>query len=467
MEKTDISAVSGVKAGPKKEISVTSNGNKSGTINTDLLEAIFRTSKKTIQEYVEVIRRYNSYRSIAPGITDGMYLDDRARLMDLYEACDQQDSHLMSVRETLNSQITGEKYSLGRYVGDKFVIDKDQTEKIRGTEFTKLIVGIVDSKMYGYTVIEIMDDIDPYTGKLAHINIIERRNVLPSQHRVVQRQGIWSPGWDLFSQTYSGRYILIDTGNLGLYSSIVPDVLAKKFTTANYINFSHTYGQPIIHGKSVSEDMSDRKTLANNIASAAQNKVIVTGLEDEIDVKAFTMANSEQVFTGLIDRVDKNTSNLIVGSESMAGATQSYVGSTKAHEDIFRDRVQSYRNYIENIMNEQVLPRLKMMGYIDGDMMFQYDKRTEMSTDQRTKAYAVLLDHYKIAPEEIEKDFHVIVGEQINTGENAGLSGTGGGSGDDRYIMSDEEYYKRYGHARDTVNFLRGRAEKLAEPFPG
>ena len=35
---------------------------------------------------------------------------------------------------------------------------------------------------------------------------------------------------------------------------------------------------------------------------------------------------------------------LRLGSESMAGATQSYVGATRAHENIFRDRIEVYRD---------------------------------------------------------------------------------------------------------------------------
>lgn len=179
-----------------------------------------------------------------------------------------------------------------------------------------------------------MPDINPRTGKLKEVNIIERRNVLANQCRVVKRQGQWSPGWDLNTQAYSTNYVLINTGDLGLFSATTPLILAKKFTVANYVNFSHTYGQPIIHGKTDSESVQDRQRLAQNIANAAQNKIIVTGLNDSVDVKTFTMSNSEHIYTSLIDFVNKEVSNLIVGSETMSGETQSYVGSTSAHQDI-------------------------------------------------------------------------------------------------------------------------------------
>ena len=70
------------------------------------------------------------------------------------------------------------------------------------------------------------------------------------------------------------------------YSLQLPQLsLQKNFTLANYVNFSHTYGQPIIHGKTESESIQDRQRLAQNIANAAQNKIIVTGLNDDIDIK--------------------------------------------------------------------------------------------------------------------------------------------------------------------------------------
>lgn len=433
------------------------------TFNHELLESIFHTSKKTIQEYVREIERHNRFKSIYGDITVGTILDDRSRLIDLYEACLQQDAHIRAVIETLESQIIGDRYMLARAdKSGKYIKDQEQTRKIQGSQFDKLIRGIVEAKLYGYTLLEIMPDIDSRTGKLAEINIVERRNVLPMQKVVVKRQGLWFPNWDLTSKTYQKNYILINTGELGLFSATTPLILAKKFTTSNYVNFSHTYGQPIIHGKAVSESNGDRKRLANDIANAAQNKVIVTGLEDEVDIKTFTMSNSEKIYTSLIDFVNKEVSNLVLGSESMAGATQSYVGSTKAHQDIFRERIEVYRRYIENIFNEEVMPRLVAIGYLKDGLEFKYANRIEMNNEDRIKLYALITDKYEVAPDEIEREFGIIVGKQLNaipqvlSGQNKATSVSNG-----QHPMSDEEYYKRYGHSRSSriTNFLRGTEE--------
>lgn len=436
-----------------------------GSFNGVLLESIFRTSKKTISEYVREIERNNRYKSARQDITMGCILDDRSGLIDLYEACLQQDAHIRSVIETLESQILGDRYMLARQnEKGKYVKDVEQTRKIQGSAFDEIIRGIVEAKLYGYTLLEIMPDTDPKTGKLCKVCSVERRNVLPDQRTVVKRQGIWMPNWDISSRTYRRNYVLINTGGIGLFSATTPLILAKKFTTANFVNFSHTYGQPIIHGKTVSENNADRRRLAQDIANAAQNKVIVTGLEDEVDIKTFTMSNSEKIYTSLIEFVNKEVANLILGSESMAGGMQSYVGSTKAHQDIFRDRIEVYRRFIENIMNEQIIPRLVAMGYIEAGLEFRYSNRIEMNNEDRIKLYNMITERYEVSADEIEKEFGINVGKQLNVSMySGGLGGEdgGGSSSSDRHIMSDEEYTRRYGHPRGVkpdriTNFLRG-----------
>ena len=77
------------------------------------------------------------------------------------------------------------------------------------------------------------------------------------------------------------NYVCDRLRGLGAFSATTRLILAKSSLFANYVNFSHTYGQPIIHGKLQSESQSDRRRFASEIANAAMNKIVVTGLEDE------------------------------------------------------------------------------------------------------------------------------------------------------------------------------------------
>lgn len=438
--------------------------NSYGHFFTDnALISYYNIVKKTIQEYTAELARRCRYKSIVSQTDDGTVMDDRSLLIDIYENCYTQSARLQSCCETLNAQLTGERYSLGTINADgKFERDIEESKKAQGLEFEKIIQGIIEAKLYGYTLLEIINDTDPNTKLLKEVNIIERRNVLADQNRVVQRQGIWAPGWNLSDEQFKHIYVLVNTGGYGLFAATTPLILAQKFTLANWVNFSHTYGQPIIHGKTIAEDTITRKRLASDIARAATNKVIVTGKDDEIDIKAFTMSNSEKIYDSLIAYVNREVSNLILGSESMAGATQSYVGSTKAHEDIFRARVKNWRKYIENVINEKILPVLKYWDYIKPDCVFKYNNKMDMSTDDKIKVYDMLSDKYEVSPDVIDMEFGISVGKQFNVMSTVGSDGSyaDGENSDDHHIMSDEEYERRYGHPRgvkNKINFLLGR----------
>lgn len=390
--------------------------NSTGNFFTDeALIASYNIVKKTILEYTEELQRRCRYKSIVSQTGDGTIMDDRSRMIDLYESCYIQNAHLQGTIITLLSQLIGKRYMLAREDADgKWIRDAKQSRLCQGSQFEKLITGIVEAEFYGYSVLEVMPEVDPITGQLIEVNSIERRCVLPDQRRVVQRWGQWSPGWDLDDDQYRHNYILVNSGGFGLFAATTPNILAQKYTLSNWVNFSHTYGQPIIHGKTGAEDNDSRSRLARKIASAAQNKVLVTGREDEIDIKTFTMSNSEKIYQSLVEYVNKENDSLILGSESMAGATQSYVGSTKAHEGIYRARINAYRTRIENVMNEQVLPVLRYWGIVTDDVFFKYMNKVEMSDENKIKLFDVLTDKYEIDPEEINKEWGIEVGKQRN-----------------------------------------------------
>lgn len=89
------------------------------------------------------------------------------------------------------------------------------------------------------------------------------------------------------------------------------------------------------------------------------------------------------------------------------------------------------------------------MGYIPAGLEFKYSNRIEMNNEDRIKLYGLITDKYEVSPDEIEKEFGIVVGRQLNLQpESMGNGKTANGSSHDRHLMPDEEYYKRYGHSR-------------------
>ncbi len=47
-----------------------------------------------------------------------------------------------------------------------------------------------------------------------------------------------------------------------------------------------------------------------------------------------------------------------------------------------------YRGFIENVMNEEIVPRLVSMGYIKPGLEFKYANRVEMSNKDKISLYS-------------------------------------------------------------------------------
>ena len=114
-------------------------------------------------------------------------------------------------------------------------------------------------------------------------------------------------------------------------------------------------------------------------------------------------------------------------------------------------------------MNEKILPVLKYWGYIKEDVIFKYNNKIDMSTEDKIKIFDVLTDKYEVDPEVINMEWGIQVGSQRNLDYGLATNASTEEGEDDKqgegkqYVMSDEEYEKRYGHPKEAngkVNFL-------------
>ena len=65
-------------------------------------------------------------------------------------------------------------------------------------------------------------------------------------------------------------------------------------------------------------------------------------------------------------------------------------------------------------MNEEIVPRLVAMGYIPAGLEFKYSNRIDMNNEDRIKLYSLITDKYEVSADEIEKEFGINVGKQLN-----------------------------------------------------
>lgn len=376
---------------------------RSETIDKDRLYAIFDRSTKTIEDYLaeyQYVSDYHSYRKL------GRRLDHRYRLMDLYDYI-MQDAHLSSIIDSLFQQILGERYY---FVDDKGEKDDKATSTIRYSWFTQLIRGILESKPYGFTLIE-LGDYDPERNTLKGIELIERRNVAPRDFLVLEHPNDVT-GWDITGKEFSRDYVLVDgREGFGLLLKAAPLVIAKRYSIGAHLHNAETYGVPFIHGKSEDETLEGKMQLAQDVARAGRERIIITGMNDSIQLLQQITSDTNKIYTTLVDMCNSEMSKLLIGQ---TGTTESmtYAGSADIMFQVYQNRVEAMREFVVNVINEEFVPRLiaKGMKHLAG-RTFAYSNNVEVAPDIKVKMYDVLLKYYEIDQAEIEKEFGIKVGE--------------------------------------------------------
>jgi hypothetical protein len=371
----------------------------------DDLYSYFDRSKKTVSDFIleyQNVSNFNYYRNL------GNRLDYRYKLIDLYEYA-MLDLHLTSIVDSLFHQIIGERYTLKNPDG---TTNKEASKLIKNSWFVQYIRGIIESKLFGYSLME-LGELNKSTGTLKEVRQIERRNVAPKNNLVLE-QPHDSTGWDITSEELAEDYVMIDgQEGYGWLLKAIPVVMSKRFALSSHTQYAETYGIPMIVGKTTDDSYEEKKDLANEIAAARDSRVIVTGIEDDITFLNQISNDTNKIYTELVRLTNDELTMLILG-QSATTESQAYVGSAEIQYRVMVDRVEAIREFVTNHINEDLLWRLRDKGMaIPKDVTFCYSNVMEMSPESKKDLFDVLLRSYEIDAEEIEDTFGVKVGRQI------------------------------------------------------
>jgi len=386
------------------------DGNKGGKTRSDKFDfdklyTYYDRSSKTVSDFVAEYQNasnYSYYRKY------GNRIDYRFRLMDLYDYA-MLDLHLTSIVDSLFHQIIGERYAIHNADGK---INVEATSLIKKSWFPKYIRGVLESKLFGYSLME-LGDYNKKTGTLKEVRMIERRNVAPLDNLVLENIHD-SSGWDITSEELENDYILVDGDEgLGWLLKALPIVMSKRFALSSHTQYAETYGTPMIVGKTTDDSYEEKKSLANEIAEARDTRVIVTGLEDDITFLNQISNDTNKIYTELVRLTNDEMTMLILG-QSATTESQAYAGSAEIQYRVMVDRVEAIREFVQNNINEELMWRLREKGLkIPADATFEYSNVLEMSPEAKKDLFEVLLQSFEMDSEEIYTTFGVKVGRQI------------------------------------------------------
>lgn len=310
------------------------------------------------------------------------------------------DNNLVSVIE---SRILHSQRSNFKIVNDKGDENEELSKLFGRTWFEDFIYSALWHEYEGTKLLELFT-LDA-NGELAEITEIPMSNFNTKKGIITKENGDEN-GWDYRKGKYANYYIQIGKDKeLGVLSQMAPTILAKKLAMGAWLDFVEKYGIPPLFITTEREDdrrMNELWDMASNFKAA--NFMIGRGAE-KFEIPNITTTNAQQVFDSLIERANSEISKRILGGTGLTDE-KGFVGSVEIQYQLAKDRFESDKLFLKNLINQELIPRLIKLSPVYAPLenhAFEWDNAEVFDANKLADLVVKLGTQFHIDPEYIER----------------------------------------------------------------
>lgn len=356
-------------------------------------------SKKNIDNWIlaideSLIDKFN--------ILNHNIIPNNTRLIDIYQQI-LLDSHLSA---TYNSRIRATLYADWSLINKKTkLVDVEATTLLEEQKWIQFFIEeTIKSLFYGSTLFELSDIVKE--GSYYNINelvSIERRNIV-AQRKIVLSQaklGYYQSSYIQLSD-YEEEYILLNNMNDAIFMKCVPYILMKQYAMGSWASHTELWSKPMLFGKTDMDNQEGIQRMIEDLKRAGEERIILSDLNSTIDMKEVSSSGSHQIYVDLIKQCNDEISKLILGGTMTIESGSSY-SQSNTHRESLDNLIYADMEYVERVINNELFPRLKNLGWKLDDLYFEYCEDKDVSlqdklttVDTLTKAGFMIDEQYII-----------------------------------------------------------------------
>ena len=294
-----------------------------------------------------------------------------AKLQNIYEQV-MNDALLTSQAENRQSKLFNIDFYLRNTNGD---IDETQTAILNDdVPYREIITAILETIYYEYSMLQLdwktdVEGQDRLIAKsLPRPNIVPQTGMFyydladPTKHlkfREEKEYGIW---WLEFG----------DASKRGLLNKAVPHILMKSFAQSCWAELCEIYGIPPRYIKTNTQDkalLNRAERMMKDMGAAAWFII------DETEEFKFAegVSTNGDVYRNLIKLCNNETSLLVSGAIIGQDTENGNYSKEQSSREVLDELVMRDIVLVENNWNNIVIPALKKIGILQGDIVFKYD----------------------------------------------------------------------------------------------
>ena len=342
---------------------------------------------------------------------------DRSSLRTLYENL-LLDNHLASV---IDSRILFCQRSTFKIVSESGEENEELSKLFERTWFEELVRLILMARFQGTTLIELFD-VDEM-GELLEVNEIPLGYFNPKKGIITKTPGE-DKGWPYKDGTMANYYLQVGKDkDLGMLAQVAPIVLAKKLGIGAWLDFVEKYGVPPLFIITDREDDIRLNQLFEAAQSFKSNHFMVGRGNEKFEVPSISSNNPSGAFDPLVERANSEISKRFLGGTGLTDE-KGFVGSVEIQFKLAKDRFESDKLMIKNVMNKLVFIRLIKLSPVYSALSnhyFEWDNAEIRTSKETAELVNILGNQFEIDPEWVEQQTGVpILGQKASPNPSKG-----------------------------------------------
>lgn len=336
---------------------------------------------------------------------------NRQRLYDIYRDATI-DLHLSGCIEQRKGFVMSRSFKLVDTNGNE---NEEARHFLEQSWFKQLLKYALDSTYWGHSLIELGDITTDGDGCICYdgVKLIPRKHVIPEFGRVISDLGQdWTSGVEYRQPPLSDW--LIEAGisdDLGLLLKAATQTIPKKNMLAFWDTFGEIFGMPMRIAKTTSRDEKEKAKLMDMLNKAGSSLSMVASTETEIEFVESSRGDAYNVYDKRIDRANSELSKLIIG-QTMTIEDGSSLSQSQTHLTVFENLVESDRDMLRDIVNNQLLPRMVKHGFPVKGLRFEWDDAVDYTPEQQVAYEKMISDRYEVDSKYFAEKYSMPVGER-------------------------------------------------------
>lgn len=329
---------------------------------------------------------------------------DKSLLQSLYNNL-LLDNHLGSI---IDSRILHSQRSPFKITDNAGNENEELTFLLERTWFEDFVRIALNSRFEGVKLIEIYE-LDPHTRELLEVEEIPMAH-FDAMRGIIKKRPDEQTGWPYKDGQLANHYIQVGKNkDLGLLAKMAPVILSKKLGFGSWLDYVEKYGVGNLFITTDREDAGRLKQLVEAAKNFKASGFMVGRGNEKFEIKGSDAGNPAN-FDLLIERANSEMSKRILGGSGITDE-KSFVGSAEIQFRMAKDRYDSDRLLLKNVINQQLFPRLAKLSPVYLPLANHYfDWQEEPEDPQYLKDLVTgLAPHFELDTEELSQRLGVTI----------------------------------------------------------